>query len=150
MALPISCRSKSCSTRWIRRSCTNELGAELRTTAKARDRAGDLVEHLTAAVDELGVTVRIVPPKGCTYGEAKGICEQLRLVVVQPLVEVRDRETVSRSHPPSREFFCHVYEFLLSLPAIQLPLEFKQLEDTVLHPAEGILFVPIHPLENVE
>jgi len=38
------------------------------------------------------VTVRIVPEKEWTHGEAKGICEQLSLVDVQPLVEVRDRE----------------------------------------------------------
>ena len=54
--------------------------------------AGDLVEHLTAAADDLGVTVRIVPAEEWTHGEAKGICEQLSLVDVQPLVEVRDRE----------------------------------------------------------
>jgi len=38
------------------------------------------------------VTVRIVPAEEWTHGEAKGICEQLSLVDVQPLVEVRDRE----------------------------------------------------------
>ena len=54
--------------------------------------AGDLVEQLTAAADDLGVTVRIVPAEEWTHGEAKGICEQLSLVDVQPLVEVRDRE----------------------------------------------------------
>jgi hypothetical protein len=53
--------------------------------------AGDLVEQLTAAADDLGVTVRIVPVTEWTHGEAKGICEQLSLVDVQPLVEVRDR-----------------------------------------------------------
>ncbi len=53
---------------------------------------GNLVEHLTAAADELGVTVRIVPEAEWTHGEAKGICEQLSLVDVQPLVEVRDRK----------------------------------------------------------
>jgi len=36
--------------------------------------------------------VRIVPAEEWTHGEAKGICEQLSLVDVQPLVEVRDRE----------------------------------------------------------
>jgi hypothetical protein len=46
---------------------------------------------LTAAADDLGVTVRIVPEEEWTHGEAKGICEQLSLVDVQPLVEVRDR-----------------------------------------------------------
>jgi len=53
---------------------------------------GDLVEQLTAAADDLGVTVRIVPAEEWTHGEAKGICEQLSLVDVQPLLEVRDRE----------------------------------------------------------
>ncbi len=52
----------------------------------------DLVEQLTAAADELGVTVRIVPAEEWTHGEAKGICEQLSLVDMQPRVEVRDRE----------------------------------------------------------
>jgi hypothetical protein len=47
---------------------------------------------LTDAADEIGVTVRIVPAEEWTHGEAKGICEQLSLVDVQPLVEVRDRE----------------------------------------------------------
>jgi len=46
---------------------------------------------LTATADDLGVTVRIVPAEEWTHGEAKGICEQLSLVDVQPLVEVRDR-----------------------------------------------------------
>jgi len=54
--------------------------------------AGDLVERLTAAADELGVTVRIVPAEEWTHGEAKGICEQLSLIDMQPRVEVRDRE----------------------------------------------------------
>jgi hypothetical protein len=54
--------------------------------------AGDLVARLTGAADELGVTVRIVPEAEWTHGEAKGICEQLSLVDIQPLVEVRDRE----------------------------------------------------------
>ena len=54
--------------------------------------AGDLVEQLTAAVDELGVTVRIVPAEERSHGEAEGICEQLSLVDMQPRVEVRDRE----------------------------------------------------------
>jgi hypothetical protein len=36
--------------------------------------------------------VRIVPAEKWTHGEANGICEQLSLVDVQPLVEVRDRE----------------------------------------------------------
>jgi len=53
--------------------------------------AGDLVSQLTDAADEIGVTVRIVPAEEWTHGEAKGICEQLSLVDVQPLVEVRDR-----------------------------------------------------------
>jgi len=47
---------------------------------------------LTTAADDLGVTVRIVPAEEWTHGEARGICEQLSLVDVQPLVEVRDRE----------------------------------------------------------
>jgi len=50
------------------------------------------VSQLTDAADEIGVTVRIVPAEEWTHGEAKGICEQLSLVDVQPLVEVRDRE----------------------------------------------------------
>jgi len=54
--------------------------------------AGDLVKQLTAAADELGVTVRIVSETEWTQGEAKGICEQLSLIDMQPLVEVRDRE----------------------------------------------------------
>ncbi|ELY77242.1 hypothetical protein C486_17405 [Natrinema gari JCM 14663] len=54
--------------------------------------AGDLVDQLNAVADDLGVTVRIVPAEKWTRGEAKGICEQLSLVDVQPLVEVRDRE----------------------------------------------------------
>jgi uncharacterized protein (DUF952 family) len=43
-------------------------------------------------VDELGVTVRIVPADEWTHGEAKGICEQLSLVDMQARVEVRNRE----------------------------------------------------------
>ena len=54
--------------------------------------AGDLVGRLTGAADERGVTVRIVPEVEWTHGEAKGICEQLSLVDMQPRVEVRDRE----------------------------------------------------------
>ncbi len=54
--------------------------------------AGDLVEQLTAAAADLGLTVRIVPDDDWTHGEAKGICEQLSLVDMQPRVEVRDRE----------------------------------------------------------
>ena len=54
--------------------------------------ADGLVTQLTVADDDLGVTVRIVPAEEWTHGEAKGICEQLSLVDVQPLVEVRDRE----------------------------------------------------------
>ena len=54
--------------------------------------AGDLVSHLTDAADELGVAVRIVPDSEWTHGGAKGICEQLSLVDMQPRVEVRDRE----------------------------------------------------------
>jgi len=53
---------------------------------------GDLVSQLTDAVDELGVTVRIVPADEWTHGEAKGICEQLSLVDMQARVEVRNRE----------------------------------------------------------
>jgi hypothetical protein len=49
--------------------------------------AGDLVEQLTAAADALGVTVRIVPADEWAHGEAKGICEQLSLVDLQPRVE---------------------------------------------------------------
>jgi len=54
--------------------------------------AGDLVTRLTDAADEIGVTVRIVPADEWTHGEAKGICEQLSLIDMQPRVEVRDRE----------------------------------------------------------
>ncbi|WP_226008360.1 ArdC-like ssDNA-binding domain-containing protein [Natrinema salinisoli] len=54
--------------------------------------AGDLVAQLTETADELGVTVRIVPREEWTHGGAKGVCEQLSLFDVQPLVEVRDRE----------------------------------------------------------
>lgn len=54
--------------------------------------AGDLVNRLTDIADELGVTVRIVPEGEWTHGEAKGICEQLSLVDMQPRVEVRARE----------------------------------------------------------
>jgi len=53
--------------------------------------AGDLVGRLTGVADELGVTVRVVPEAEWTHGEANGICEQLSLVDVQPLVGVRDR-----------------------------------------------------------
>ncbi|QKY20523.1 DUF955 domain-containing protein [Halolamina sp. CBA1230] len=53
--------------------------------------AGDLVDQLTAAADELGVTVRIVPDDDWPHGEAKGICQQLSLIDGQPRVEVRDR-----------------------------------------------------------
>ncbi|MFW5956794.1 MAG: ImmA/IrrE family metallo-endopeptidase [Halorhabdus sp.] len=58
---------------------------------EATGEAGDLVGRLTAVGEELGVTVRIVPEKEWTHGEAKGICEQLSLVDMQPCVEVRDR-----------------------------------------------------------
>jgi len=54
--------------------------------------ATDLVDRLTDAADDLGVTVRIVPDEEWTHGEAKGICEQVQLSDMQPLVEVRDRE----------------------------------------------------------
>ena len=53
--------------------------------------AGDLVDQLTDAAAELGVTVRIVPEAEWTHGEAKGICERLSLVDMQPRVEVRNR-----------------------------------------------------------
>jgi hypothetical protein len=59
------------------------------------DATGDadgLVDRLTDAADTLGVTVRIVSADEWTHGEAKGICEQLSLVDMQPRVEVRDRE----------------------------------------------------------
>ncbi|KPN28928.1 hypothetical protein SY89_03162 [Halolamina pelagica] len=59
---------------------------------EATGEAGDLVTRLTDAADELGVTVRIVPEAEWTHGEAKGICEQLSLLDMQPLVEIRDRE----------------------------------------------------------
>ena len=54
--------------------------------------AGDLVGQLTHTADDLGVTVRIIPADEWTHGEAKGICEQLSLVDMQPRVEVRDQE----------------------------------------------------------
>jgi len=54
--------------------------------------AGDLVGQLTDASDELGVTVQIIPADEWTHGEAKGICEQLSLVDMQPRVEVRGRK----------------------------------------------------------
>ena len=54
--------------------------------------AGGLVSQLTDTADELGVTVRIVAEEEWTHGKAKGICEQLSLVDMQPRVEVRDRE----------------------------------------------------------
>jgi hypothetical protein len=49
----------------------------------------------------------------------------------------------------SREFFCYVDEFLLGLSAIQLSFPLEQLEDAVLHPAERVFFVLVHPLEDV-
>jgi len=52
--------------------------------------AGDLVERLTVAADELGVTVRIISESEWTHGEAKGVCEGLSLYDMQPRVEVRD------------------------------------------------------------
>jgi hypothetical protein len=54
--------------------------------------ADGLVDRLTAAADTLGVTVRLVSENRWTDGEAKGICEQLSLVDMQPRVEVRDWE----------------------------------------------------------
>ncbi|EJN57282.1 ArdC-like ssDNA-binding domain-containing protein [Halogranum rubrum] len=53
--------------------------------------AGNLVSQLTDAADTLGVTVRIVPEEEWSHGNARGICQQLSLVDVQPLVEVKDR-----------------------------------------------------------
>jgi len=38
------------------------------------------------------VTVQIIPADEWTHGEAKGICEQLSLVDMQPRVEVRGRK----------------------------------------------------------
>ncbi len=58
---------------------------------KATGDAEDLLPRLTAIADELGVTVRIVSEADWTHGEAKGVCEQLSLIDMQPLVEVRDR-----------------------------------------------------------
>ncbi|NHX36783.1 MULTISPECIES: ImmA/IrrE family metallo-endopeptidase [Halolamina] len=57
----------------------------------ATGEAGDLVDQLTTAADDLGVTARIVPDAEWTHGEAKGICQQLGLIDGQPLVKVRDR-----------------------------------------------------------
>jgi hypothetical protein len=45
--------------------------------------ADDLVDRLTDAADELGVTVRIVPEAEWTHGEAKGICEQLSRILAE-------------------------------------------------------------------
>jgi hypothetical protein len=59
---------------------------------EATGEAGSLVEQVTGAAETLGVTVRIVPEAEWAHGEAKGICEQVSLVDMQPLVEVRDRE----------------------------------------------------------
>ncbi|SFL32803.1 hypothetical protein SAMN04487950_3379 [Halogranum rubrum] len=53
--------------------------------------AGNLVEQLTDAANELGVTVRIVPEEKWSHGSARGICQRLSLVDIQPLVEVKDR-----------------------------------------------------------
>ena len=53
--------------------------------------ADDLLPRLKVIADDLGVTVRIVSEADWTHGEAKGICEQLSLIDMQPLVEVRDR-----------------------------------------------------------
>jgi hypothetical protein len=66
-----------------------ELLPELDTEATGD---GDgLVARLTGAAADLGGTLRIVPEAEWTHGESKGNCEQLSLVDVQPLVEVRDR-----------------------------------------------------------
>ena len=46
----------------------------------------------SSAADGLGATVRIIPADEWTHGEAKGICEQLNLVDMQPRIEIRDRE----------------------------------------------------------
>jgi hypothetical protein len=54
--------------------------------------AGGLVTQLTAADDDLGVTVRIIPEEEWSHGEAKGVCERVSLVDGKPLVEARDRE----------------------------------------------------------
>jgi hypothetical protein len=54
--------------------------------------ADGLVDRLTDAADTPGVTVRIVSTDERAHGGAKGICEQLRLVDMQPRIEVRDRE----------------------------------------------------------
>ncbi|SEP11925.1 hypothetical protein SAMN04487948_1155 [Halogranum amylolyticum] len=53
--------------------------------------AGNLVSRLTDAASELGVTVRIVSEDEWSHGSARGICQRLSLVDVQPLVEVKDR-----------------------------------------------------------
>jgi len=54
--------------------------------------ADGLVTQLTAADDDLGGTVRIIPEEEWSHGEAKGVCERVSLVDVKPLVEARDRE----------------------------------------------------------
>lgn len=46
-----------------------------------------LVEYRTAAVDELEMMVRMTLGEEWTHGEANGICEQLSLINVQPLLK---------------------------------------------------------------
>jgi hypothetical protein len=54
--------------------------------------ADGLIGRLTAAADTLGVTIRIVSTDEWAHGGAKGICEQLSLVDMQPCIEVRDHD----------------------------------------------------------
>jgi len=54
-----------------------------------------------------------------------------------------------RFHLPLWEVFCHVGELLFGLPAIQSSFLFEQLENAVLHPTEGVIFILVVPLEDV-
>jgi hypothetical protein len=75
--------------------------------------AGDLVGQLTDASDELGVTVQIIPTDEWTHGEAKGICEQLSLVDMQPRVEIRDRDRDRENDADLARTLIHEYAHAL-------------------------------------
>ena len=62
---------------------------ELETAATGD--AADLVPRLLEGADTLGVTARIVPEDEWSHGAAKGVCERVSPVDVQPVVEVKDR-----------------------------------------------------------
>ncbi|WP_336361761.1 DUF955 domain-containing protein [Haladaptatus sp. ZSTT2] len=53
--------------------------------------AEDLVPALTAAADELGVTVRIVDADEWEHGDAKGVCKQRDIHDFTPIVEAKGR-----------------------------------------------------------